>query len=133
MSVAVGVSRALADLLPRGARSAPDEQKALLLPGMLGGDQLGAYCLSEPQAGSDVASMTTRATPEADGAAYRLKGTKAWISHAGHADFYTTFVRTSDDGEPRAVLLRRPGGRRRHLVRRRPSARWACTATPCDR
>jgi alkylation response protein AidB-like acyl-CoA dehydrogenase len=63
---------------------------------MLGGDQLGAYCLSEPMSGSDVASMTTRAIR--DGDAYLLKGTKAWISHAGHADFYTTFARTSDDG-----------------------------------
>jgi len=63
---------------------------------MLGGDQLGAYCLSEPQAGSDVSAISTRATPEADGSSYRLKGTKAWISHAGHADFYTAFVRTGE-------------------------------------
>ena len=63
---------------------------------MLGGEQLGAYCLSEPQAGSDVSAISTRATPEADGSAYRLKGTKAWISHAGHADFYTAFVRTGE-------------------------------------
>jgi alkylation response protein AidB-like acyl-CoA dehydrogenase len=44
--------------------------------------------------------MTARATPDdaADPTAYRLKGTKAWISHAGHADVYTSFVRTSDDG-----------------------------------
>ena len=63
---------------------------------MLSGDQLGAYCLSEPLAGSDIASMTTRATR--DGDAYVVKGRKAWISHAGHADYYTTFARTSDDG-----------------------------------
>jgi alkylation response protein AidB-like acyl-CoA dehydrogenase len=44
--------------------------------------------------------MTTRATPDdqPDPATYRIKGTKAWISHAGHADFYTCFVRTSDEG-----------------------------------
>jgi alkylation response protein AidB-like acyl-CoA dehydrogenase len=69
---------------------------------MLSGEQLGAYCLSEPLAGSDVGSMTTRATGEGDGddgpATYRLRGRKAWISHAGHADYYTTFARTSDDG-----------------------------------
>ena len=46
--------RALPVLLPRGRSSAPQEQRAALLPDMLGGDQLGAYCLSEPQAGSDV-------------------------------------------------------------------------------
>ena len=76
---------------------------------MLSGEQLGAYCLSERSAGSDVAAMTTRATPDdaASPTAYVLKGTKAWITHAGHADYYTTFARTSDDGEPRAVVLRR--------------------------
>jgi alkylation response protein AidB-like acyl-CoA dehydrogenase len=63
---------------------------------MLSGEQLGAYCLSEPLAGSDIASMTTRATRTDDG--WSLKGTKAWISHAGHADYYTTFARTSDNG-----------------------------------
>jgi alkylation response protein AidB-like acyl-CoA dehydrogenase len=72
------------------------EQQEALLPGMLSGEQLGAYCLSEPLAGSDIASMTTRATRSDDG--WSLKGTKAWISHAGHADYYTTFARTSDDG-----------------------------------
>ena len=63
---------------------------------MLSGDWLGAYCLSEPQAGSDVAAIRTRAVRDGDD--YVLTGGKAWISHAGHADFYTTFVRTSDDG-----------------------------------
>jgi len=63
---------------------------------MLSGQTLGAYCLSEPQAGSDVSAISTRAVPTADGSQYSLKGTKAWISHAGHADFYTAFVRTED-------------------------------------
>jgi alkylation response protein AidB-like acyl-CoA dehydrogenase len=95
MSVAVGISVHSLTCYPVVAWGS-DGQRDALLPGMLGGDQLGAYCLSEPMSGSDVASMTTRATR--DGDAYRLKGTKAWISHAGHADFYTTFARTSDDG-----------------------------------
>jgi alkylation response protein AidB-like acyl-CoA dehydrogenase len=95
MSVAVGISVHSLTCYPVVAWGT-DGQRDALLPGMLGGDQLGAYCLSEPMSGSDVASMTTRATR--DGDAYRLKGTKAWISHAGHADFYTTFARTSDDG-----------------------------------
>jgi alkylation response protein AidB-like acyl-CoA dehydrogenase len=99
MSVAVGVSVHSLTCYPV-AQFGTDEQKARLLPDMLSGEQLGAYCLSERSAGSDVAAMTTRATPddEASPTAYRLKGTKAWISHAGHADFYTSFVRTSDDG-----------------------------------
>jgi len=99
MSVAVGVSVHSLTCYPV-ARFGTDEQKAALLPAMLSGEQLGAYCLSERGSGSDVASMTTRATPDdqADPVAYRLKGTKAWISHAGHADFYSCFVRTSDEG-----------------------------------
>ncbi|ACU74185.1 acyl-CoA dehydrogenase domain protein [Catenulispora acidiphila DSM 44928] len=72
------------------------EQKAKWLPGMLGGDQLGAYCLSEPQSGSDAAALTTRAVRSGD--EYAVTGTKAWITHSGQADFYTLMVRTSDDG-----------------------------------
>jgi len=73
-----------------------DEQKARWLPGMLGGALLGAYCLSEPAAGSDAASLTTRAVREGDD--YVVSGTKAWITHGGVADFYDLMVRTSDDG-----------------------------------
>jgi alkylation response protein AidB-like acyl-CoA dehydrogenase len=95
MSIAVGVSVHSLTCYPV-AEFGSDHQRATLLPDMLGGEQLGAYCLSEPQAGSDVSAIATRATPEPDGTAYRLKGTKAWISHAGHADFYTAFVRTGE-------------------------------------
>jgi len=95
MSVAVGVSVHGLTAYPVATFGTREQQEALL-PGMLSGDQLGAYCLSEPLAGSDIASMTTRATRTDDG--WTLKGTKAWISHAGHADYYTTFARTSDDG-----------------------------------
>ena len=99
MSVAVGVSVHGLTCYPV-ARFGTDAQKEALLPAMLSGEQLGAYCLSERSAGSDVAAMTARATPDdaASPTAYVLKGTKAWISHAGHADFYTSFVRTSDEG-----------------------------------
>ncbi|MBW8803306.1 MAG: acyl-CoA dehydrogenase family protein [Catenulisporales bacterium] len=78
------------------AKFGSEQQKETWLPGMLGGDQLGAYCLSEPQSGSDAAALTTRAVLEGD--AYTVRGTKAWITHSGHADFYTLMVRTSDDG-----------------------------------
>jgi alkylation response protein AidB-like acyl-CoA dehydrogenase len=71
------------------------EQRERLLPDMIGGEHLGAYALSEPQAGSDISSMTTRAVRDGDD--YVLNGTKAWISHGSHADFYTTFARTSDE------------------------------------
>lgn len=97
MSVAVGVSVHSLTAYPVTTFGTPEQQVALL-PGMLSGDQLGAYALSEPLAGSDVGAMTTRATRDGDGTAYAIKGRKAWISHAGHADYYTTFARTSDDG-----------------------------------
>ncbi|HEX7535903.1 MAG TPA: acyl-CoA dehydrogenase family protein, partial [Dermatophilaceae bacterium] len=95
MSVAVGVSVHSLTCFPV-AEYGSDQQRADLLPVMLSGQTLGAYCLSEPQAGSDVSAISTRATPTQDGSQYRIKGTKAWISHAGHADYYTAFVRTDD-------------------------------------
>jgi alkylation response protein AidB-like acyl-CoA dehydrogenase len=67
------------------------------LPDMLGGEQLGAYCLSEPASGSDAAALRT--TAKASGTDYLLDGVKAWISHAGLADFYTVFARTSGEYE----------------------------------
>ena len=94
MSVAVGTGvHALSCWAIAGFGS--DEQRKALLPDMLGGEQLGAYCLSEPQAGSDVAAMSTRAVR--DGDHYVLTGTKAWITHGGEADFYLVFARTGDD------------------------------------
>jgi alkylation response protein AidB-like acyl-CoA dehydrogenase len=78
------------------ARFGTDEQRDQWLPGQLGGDLLGAYALSEPQAGSDAAALSTRAVRDGDD--YVVSGTKAWITHAGQADFYTVMVRTSDDG-----------------------------------
>jgi alkylation response protein AidB-like acyl-CoA dehydrogenase len=95
MSVAVGVSVHSLACFPV-AEYGSDQQQADLLPTMLSGQTLGAYCLSESQAGSDVSAISTRATPTQDGSQYNVTGTKAWISHAGHADFYTAFVRTDD-------------------------------------
>lgn len=73
-----------------------DDQRERWLPEMIGGTKLGAYCLSESHSGSDAAALATRAT-EVDGG-FRVSGTKAWITHGGRADFYSTMVRTSDDG-----------------------------------
>ncbi|HEU4424207.1 MAG TPA: acyl-CoA dehydrogenase family protein [Pilimelia sp.] len=73
-----------------------NEQLRKLLPDMLGGELLGAYCLSEPQGGSDAAAMITRARRDSD--AYVVNGTKAWITHAGQADFYNIFCRTGGPG-----------------------------------
>jgi len=95
MSVGVGVSVHSLTCFPL-ADYGTDQQRADLLPAMLSGQTLGAYCLSESQAGSDVSAISTRATPTPDGSGYTVTGTKAWISHAGHADYYTAFVRTDD-------------------------------------
>ncbi|TNC30991.1 acyl-CoA dehydrogenase family protein [Mumia zhuanghuii] len=72
------------------------EQKEAWLPDMLGGELLGAYCLSEAHAGSDPAAMRTRAVR--DGDEYVINGAKAWTTHGGEADFYKVMARTSDDG-----------------------------------
>lgn len=71
-----------------------EEQQRRWLPEMLGGTTIGAYSLSEPQAGSDAAAVACKAVP-ADGG-YRLNGTKAWITHGGVADFYNVFARTGE-------------------------------------
>ena len=69
--------------------------KRKYLPRVATGEAIAAFALSEPDAGSDAAAMTTRATRR--GAAYRLNGVKTWISNAGIADFYTVFARLEDD------------------------------------
>src|ERR1700754_1068271 len=71
-----------------------DEQKQRWLPEMLSGELIGAYSLSEPQAGSDAAGLQCKATKSADG--YVLNGSKSWITHGGRADFYTLFARTGE-------------------------------------
>jgi alkylation response protein AidB-like acyl-CoA dehydrogenase len=72
------------------------EQQERWLPGMLGGELLGAYCLSEPAGGSDAANLSTTGTRDGDD--YVVTGTKAWITHAGIADAYNVFCRTSVPG-----------------------------------
>jgi alkylation response protein AidB-like acyl-CoA dehydrogenase len=75
------------------------EQRERWLPGMLSGELLGAYCLSEPGSGSDAAALRTVAV--SDGATFGIKGSKAWITHAGYADYYSLFARTSGDADGR--------------------------------
>jgi len=96
LAVGLGVSVHTLTCFPLATAGTP-EQAQRWLPGMLGGDQLGAYCLSEPASGSDAAAV--RITAQADGPDYVVNGVKAWISHAGQADFYTLFARTSGDHE----------------------------------
>jgi butyryl-CoA dehydrogenase len=67
-----------------------DEQRERWLPAMLSGEALGAFGLTEPHAGSDASAIRTRA--ERSGDAYRLTGTKIWISNAPEADRYLVFA-----------------------------------------
>ena len=92
-SVAVGVSVHALTCFPLAGYGTVEQQERWL-PEMLGGELLGAYCLSEPDAGSDPGAMRTRAVATDGG--YVLDGVKAWVTHGGHADFYTSMVRTSD-------------------------------------
>ncbi|MCU0265299.1 MAG: acyl-CoA dehydrogenase family protein [Actinomycetia bacterium] len=94
LSVGLGVSVHTLACFPLAAYGT-DAQRDQWLPGMLGGELLGAYCLSEPHSGSDAAALATRAV--LDGDDYVVSGTKAWITHGGVADFYDLMVRTSDD------------------------------------
>ena len=71
------------------------EAHSRFLPHMLSGSSLGAYCLSEAETGSDPSAIQAKA--KVDGSQWRLNGTKAWVTHAGMADFYMVFVRTSEE------------------------------------
>lgn len=73
-----------------------EEQKAQWLPQMAAGDCLGAFALSEPDAGSDASSVATTATRDGDG--WRLDGEKRWITNGGRAGLVLVFARTSEDG-----------------------------------
>ncbi len=94
MSVGVGVAVHILSCHALHRFGTPDQQAELLAP-MLAGDLLGAYALSEAQAGSDITGISTRAKIADEG--YSLSGAKAWITHGSRADYYTTFARTSDD------------------------------------
>jgi acyl-CoA dehydrogenase len=71
------------------------------LPGVVTGDVVAAFALSEPGAGSDAAGLRLRA--ERDGTGWRLTGEKAWISNAPEADVYTVFARTTPDSRAGGV------------------------------
>ena len=85
------------------ATAGTEEQQQRWLPEMLGGELLGAYCLSEPHAGSDPAAMRTRA--RRDGDDWVISGAKAWTTHGGHADFYKVMARTGDGRGDISCLL----------------------------
>jgi acyl-CoA dehydrogenase len=70
------------------------EQRARWLPGVAKGEHIAALAMSEPEAGSDVANISTVAVPDGDG--YVLDGVKTWISNGGIADQYTVVARLGE-------------------------------------
>jgi len=78
-----------------------EELKSKYLPRVARGEAQASYCLSEPDAGSDVASMTTRAVR--DGDSYVITGTKYWITNAGISDTYTVFAKTDPSAGHRGI------------------------------
>ncbi|MDP2376645.1 acyl-CoA dehydrogenase family protein, partial [Reyranella sp.] len=73
-----------------------EEQRQKYLPKIAAGQIIASFCLTEPDAGSDVASLTTRAT--ADGEFYVINGTKHFTTNSPHAGLYTVFARTGEKG-----------------------------------
>jgi alkylation response protein AidB-like acyl-CoA dehydrogenase len=74
-----------------------EEQKKKYLPKLASAELIGAYCLSEPQAGSDAQNSLTRAELNKEGTHYILNGQKMWITNGGFADLYVVFAKV--DGE----------------------------------
>ncbi len=107
---ALSYSSALADLafVMQGlgtyaiSQAAPEHVRDFWISRAAEGKAIAAFALTEPDAGSDVASIKT--TARRDGDAYVLDGNKRFISNAGVADFYTVFARTGTDANGRAAL-----------------------------
>lgn len=78
-----------------------EEQKKTFLQQLATGEKLGAYALSEPGAGSDVASMKT--TARLDGEEYVLNGNKVWTTNGGVGDLYIVFAKTDQDAKHRGI------------------------------
>ena len=78
-----------------------DAQRKKYLPQLARGEILGAFCLTEPQAGSDSAAIETRA--ERDGDVYRLNGTKSWVTNGGQSGLYIVFAKTDPAAGARGV------------------------------
>jgi alkylation response protein AidB-like acyl-CoA dehydrogenase len=81
-------------------RHGNDEQRRKYLPRLARGKILGAFCLTEPQAGSDAAALETRAERSGDGKTYRLSGTKSWVTNGGESGVYLVFAKIKPASAP---------------------------------
>ncbi|WP_042721336.1 acyl-CoA dehydrogenase family protein [Flavobacterium sp. B17] len=84
-----------------------EAQKQKYLPDLATGTKFGAYCLTEPDAGSDANSGKTRAKLSEDGKYYVINGQKMWISNAGFADTFTLFAKIDDDKNITGFVINR--------------------------
>lgn len=84
-----------------------EEQKKKYLPDLAAGTKFGAYCLTEPDAGSDANSGKTKARLSEDGKHYIINGQKMWISNAGFADTFTFFAKIDDDKNITGFVINR--------------------------
>lgn len=84
-----------------------EEQRQKYIPRLATGEWVGAYCLTEPGAGSDANAGTTKATLSDDGIYYLLNGQKMWITNAGFADVFTVFAKIDNDRVLSAFIVER--------------------------
>ena len=87
-----------------------DQQKQKYLPKLATGEWKAAYCLTEPDSGSDANSGKTKATPTADGKHYLINGQKMWITNGGFADVYIVFAKIENDKNLSAFIVERSFG-----------------------
>jgi alkylation response protein AidB-like acyl-CoA dehydrogenase len=87
-----------------------EEQKAKYLPKLATGEWKAAYCLTEPDSGSDANSGKTKAVLSADGKHYVLNGQKMWITNGGFADIYIVFAKIDNDKNLTAFIVERDFG-----------------------
>ena len=82
-----------------------EEQKQKYVPKLASGEWFGAYCLTEPGAGSDANSGKTKAVLSEDGTHYKITGQKMWISNAGFCSLFIVFARIEDDKNITGFIL----------------------------
>jgi len=99
MSVALSVTNSLATFAI--AQYGTESQRHKYLSRLARGEILGAFCLTEPQAGSDAAAIATSATGHRN--TYRLNGTKSWVTNGGEAGLYIVFAKTETPASARGV------------------------------
>src|SRR6266480_5562378 len=91
VTVAVHTSAVTLPILTFGT----DEQRSRFVPPLARGEAIGAFALTEPEAGSDAGSLRTAATPDGDG--WRISGAKQWITNGHHAGTFLLFARTDPE------------------------------------